>query len=222
MFTRSRPSIKTPATPDELTVLLADFTARQQEIVDRGRSENYLYVIFFTAIGVLVTATALFFAHPLTELPPFLPTLLLVGAVVLLCLPINQIHLGTVTELRRIYVQDNLEPRLRELAGHAGHSGSGHATGVFSFESFDRAQHHGPFNFTIGVRSAYMALPSALLIALYVCFRAQLWATLTPLLWCSEIVLWAIILFIAFVVISSFVRLWKLIAAAQRRADTRV
>jgi len=100
MFFQRRNAARTAAEDRELQVLLADLAQRQQEIVDRGRSENYLYVVFFTAIGAIIAGMAALFSLHLTTYPVLLPTLVSVGFLVLLCLPVNLIHLGSVTELR--------------------------------------------------------------------------------------------------------------------------
>lgn len=210
------------AASDELTILLADLTQRQLEIIDRGRSENYLYVVFFTAIGAIVAATGAYLSVRTTTFPWFLPLLLAIGFVVFLCLPINLVHLASVTELRRLYVQENLEPRLRELAGNLSKDARPpSAGGVFSFEAFDRDAHHGAFNFVIGVRSGFMSLPAMVLLGFYIFVRIQTWGQRTLPSLIIEGVLLAVGAFAIGVVIWSFVHIWQLIKKTQVPAQPR-
>jgi hypothetical protein len=214
------PKAAHPVTGDEVQILLADLTQRQQEIIDRGRSENYLYVVFFTAVGAIVAAVVVFLSHGKASFPDFLPTLVCLGALVLLCLPVNLVHLGSVTELRRMYVQENLEPRLRELGGNLAGSRPLTSRGVFSFESYDRAMHHGAFNFVIAVRSAFMSLPAFAMLCFYVYLRVEFWNRFDWPLWIVEGVLILAIAFVSWVIIRSFAHLWKLLRDVQDRSTT--
>ena len=215
MFFQRRNAARTAAEDRELQVLLADLSQRQQEIVDRGRSENYLYVVFFTAIGAIIAGMAAFFSLHLTTYPVLLPTLVSVGFLVLLCLPVNLIHLGSVTELRRIYIQQQLEPRLRVLGGSTAQLDPQHPRGVFSFEAFDRLQHRGAFNFVIGMRSAFMSLPAAVLFVTWIVLRVQLWATVEWWQWVVEAVVLVAGVVIVASIIGAFARMWGLIAEAR-------
>lgn len=154
---------------NELTLLLADLTSRQQEIVERGRSENYLFVLYFTALGSIVAAIALLQSNA-GVVGPALPTIVLVGALAMLALPVDQVHLAYGTELRRVYIQQYLQPRLRTLYYHRT---DGLADRALLFEDFDRETHKGWFNALIPVRAGFVYLPSAVLFTYYLLLRSQ-------------------------------------------------
>ena len=65
-----------------------------------------------------------------------IPTLVLVGSLVMLCLPVNFVHLACTTELRRIYIRERLEPLLREYSAPSI-GGVQTINGPFTFEKFD-------------------------------------------------------------------------------------
>ena len=36
-------------------LLITDLGHRQQEVIERGRNENYLFVVYFTSLAVVIT-----------------------------------------------------------------------------------------------------------------------------------------------------------------------
>ena len=153
-------------------LLIADLGHRQQELIERGRNENYLFVVYFTSLAVVITviATLVTRQYDGAAFDKLIPTLVLVGSLVMLCLPVNFVHLACTTELRRIYIRERLEPLLCEYSAPSI-GGVQAINGPFTFEEFDRDLHHGTFNILIGVRAGFVALPSATLLGTYIVLR---------------------------------------------------
>jgi hypothetical protein len=154
-----------PLGDDELlTVHLADLKHRQEEINERTRAENGQFVLFATILAAIVGATALLSSRAATlpmELNQLLPTIVIVAAALLSFLPLSVAHHAFATETRRVYVQLVVEPRIQALFG----------TRVMGFEEYDRDQHRGWPNATIGGRAAVVCSPPVLLFVAYVLLR---------------------------------------------------
>lgn len=149
----------------EIALLLAELKERQLEIIERGRSENYLFVLYFTALGAIVAGIAVLQSPGLALVATgdLLPTIVLLGALAMLALPADLVHLAFGVEIRRVYIQKNIEPRLRDLRALIEPSqGEG-----FRFEQFDRLMHKGWANALIVARTAFIWLPSAILFGYY-------------------------------------------------------
>ena len=162
------------STQNEIANLLADLSNRQQEIVERGRSENYLFVLLFTALGGVIAAIAALESSPASKdqsLSEFLPTLVLLASLTLLALPVDLVHLGYGSEIRRVYIQRVLEPRLKDLIPRRWRDSHGKLVSAFDFERFDRDLHWGWFDILIGFRSFFVWLPSAILLGYYFFLR---------------------------------------------------
>lgn len=155
------------ASDRRLQVLLADWSERQREIVVRSQSENYIFVLLITVTGVAAATFATIGIHS-TAFQKYFALLSALGALVLSSLPINLSHIASSTEVRRLYVQRSLEPKIARMIG-ADPTGADAADPIplMGFEAFDRQQHRGALDFAILVRALFSYLPSTLLLIAY-------------------------------------------------------
>jgi len=172
-----------PSKSETISILIADLTSRQQEIIERGRSENYLFVLYFTALGGIVAGVAVLQSLDAASkgaLGPNLPTFVLLGSLAMIALPVDLVHLAYGTELRRVYIQTHLEPKFRELL--TDHS----ELAAFSYEKYDRVNHLKWSNALIVVRTGFVWLPSTILFGYFLTLRFQKLPS-TELDWMIEI-----------------------------------
>jgi hypothetical protein len=172
----------TDGTIDEtqLTILLADLSARQNEIQLRLESESHSYLTFFaifiTTIGTLAATDT--WAGTLTPMfQRLVPSMLLLLGIVLLWLPTNNIHQQVNFRLIAVYLTTRVVPAIRELAGpRRGVSPASQLRArelLLSWETFrdERVLKSGPSQFLVRTifvaRGAMLYAPTLTVLSFY-------------------------------------------------------